>query len=203
MRDILFTFFSKNVDGSWAAFCCLVTSCKVAMKSGNPFFASIRLFDQHLECIRCLHYSLQKELVPPVSLRYETDLSRLDWSVQGLESDAGSGSEPPVQAIMKRSVALRQPGRGSPMTAVPRTDAIRVSADRRTQQPLRGSQREHAWQHPPSAAAAVPSLTFQGWATAISLGTSSCATLRPPSNTFGGSCPRWPVPGALTSSRCG
>lgn len=53
----------------------------------------------------------------------------------------------------KRSLARRQPGRGIPMTAVPRTAAIRASAGRRFQQPLPGSQSEHAWQHPPTAVA--------------------------------------------------
>ena len=54
----------------------------------------------------------------------------------------------------KRSVARRQPGLGSSMTAVPQTAAIRASTGRRAQQPLRGSQREYAWQHPPTALAA-------------------------------------------------
>jgi len=41
------------------------------------------------------------------------------------------------------------------MTAVPHTAGIRASAGRRAQQPLRDSQREYAWQHPPSAIAAL------------------------------------------------
>ncbi len=48
------------------------------------------------------------------------------------------------------------------MTAVPRTVAVRASTGRCTQQPLRGSQRELAWQHPPSAAAAQPSSSRRG-----------------------------------------
>lgn len=51
-----------------------------------------------------------------------------------------SGSKPPVKVMGKQSVARRQPGRGSPMTAVTRTDAIRLSAGRRAHKPLRGSQ---------------------------------------------------------------
>jgi hypothetical protein len=54
----------------------------------------------------------------------------------------------------KRSVARRQPGLGSSMTAVPHTAAIRASTCRRAQQRLRGSQGEYAWQHPPTALAA-------------------------------------------------
>lgn len=61
---------------------------------------------------------------------------------------------PPVQVTRKRSVGQCQQSRGSPMTAVPRTAAIRANTGRTTQQPLRGSQREYASHHPPAAAAA-------------------------------------------------
>jgi hypothetical protein len=37
---------------------------------------------------------------------------------------------------------------------VPHTGAIRASTCRRAQQPLRGSQLEYAWQHPPTALSA-------------------------------------------------
>lgn len=49
----------------------------------------------------------------------------------------------------------------SPMPAVPLTAAIRTSAVRSTQQPLRGSQREYALHQPPAAAAAERSLDSQ------------------------------------------
>jgi hypothetical protein len=58
-------------------------------------------------------------------------------------------------------MARRQPGLGNSMTAVPHTAAIRASTCRRAQQPLRGSQREYAWQHPPAALAAKPSSAVQ------------------------------------------
>ena len=58
--------------------------------------------------------------------------------------------------------------RGRHMTAVPRTAAVRASAGCRTQQPLRGSQREHAGQHPPSAIAAYLSKATANWLLAMS-----------------------------------
>jgi hypothetical protein len=73
-------------------------------------------------------------------------------------SNGGCGSVPPVQMKGKRSVARRQPGLGSSMTAVPQTAAIRASTCRLAQQPLRASQGEYAWQHPPTALAAIRSI---------------------------------------------
>lgn len=91
------------------------------------------------------------------------------WPHAAFESDCLSrsrptplGSVPPVQVMGMRSVARRQPGRRSPMTAVPRTAAIRASAGRCAQQPLRGSQRERAWQHPPSAVSCNAALGLEG-----------------------------------------
>lgn len=69
-------------------------------------------------------------------------------------SNACSGSVPPVQVMMKRLVARRQPRHGSPMTAIPRTAAILASTGLSTKQPLLGSQRESATPHPTTAAAA-------------------------------------------------
>lgn len=54
------------------------------------------------------------------------------------------GSVQPVQVMRIRSMARSQSGRGSPMTAVPRTAAVRAQSGRRAQQQLRGSQREYA-----------------------------------------------------------
>ena len=45
------------------------------------------------------------------------------------------------------------------MTAVPRTAASRASTHRQTELPLRGNLRESAWQHPPSAPAALLTLS--------------------------------------------
>jgi len=53
--------------------------------------------------------------------------------------------------MRERSVARRQLDRESPMTAVSLTAAIRASAGRCAQLPLRRTQRGHAWQHSPSA----------------------------------------------------
>ena len=50
---------------------------------------------------------------------------------------------------------------GSPMTAVPRTAAIRASADRCRQGPHRGNHHEHAWQYPPTAVAALEPLRIR------------------------------------------
>jgi hypothetical protein len=63
------------------------------------------------------------------------------------------GSIPSVQVEGEAIGGAVPAGRGSAMTAVPRTAAILASAGRRTEQPRQGTQREHAWQHPPSAIA--------------------------------------------------
>src|SRR3990167_91574 len=68
---------------------------------------------------------------------------------------------PSVQVMGKRS-ARRQLVGGRPMTAAPQIAAIRASAGRRAQQSLRDSQREYAWQHPPSAIAAQGSSDSDG-----------------------------------------
>lgn len=78
-----------------------------------------------------------------VGLRRSKDRTRCTAAVGGHDLSGCLESKPPVQEMGKRSVAQHQCGRGSPMTVVPHTGAIRASACSRTQQPLRCSQREH------------------------------------------------------------
>lgn len=100
------------------------------------------------------------------------------------------GSKPPVPLMRKRSMAMGQLCRGSPMTAVPPTAATQGSAGPCAQQRLRGFQRVNVWQHRPAAVAAYAQLATM------------CRCVSPTAPTPRGGAPWMPVPPAHSYSDC-
>lgn len=103
-----------------------------------------------------------------------------DRQVQGVQykqSDGWNGSSASVQVTRKRAWAWCQTAQGSSRAAVPPKAGTQASVGPYSQQPLRGAQHAYAWQHPPTAFAAILPLATVSRRTAMSLS-------RPRSPTF-------------------